>query len=350
METLDILIINAAVYKIPLEGYGGLEAIVHDLAAGIAKIGHNVTVASPYGSTVKGCKIIETVPPSIKDEEQAANEVVLTNLREEGTHYDVINDHTWQRWLIHNKEEMGLKIINTLHHPDSYSTPPPVRYPCFVSPSQAAGEYISVKLGVPVRVIPHGIPIDNFNYRESEEKENFYLTLARISPEKGIHQLIDVARRCRVKLYIAGDDIFPPDQAYVSQIIRRCHDTKGLVRYLGPISHEKKIELLSKSKALLHAPLLPYREIFGLNLVEAMASGTPVIAYNNSAIPEVVGKGGAIVENADGMAMVIDAIEKGEITINSKSCLEQAKQFTVENMVENYVDAFKGVIENGIEW
>ncbi len=136
-----------------------------------------------------------------------------------------------------------------------------------------------------LHLIPHGLDLADYPFQAA--KENFLLFLGRIYPDKGLHTAIRLAREAGVRLFIAGP-IFEPDRPYFDGQIRDRIDGEQIV-YLGPADHPRKVDLLKRAKALVLP--LEVDETFGLAMLEAMACGTPVLAYDRGAVPEVVAHG-----------------------------------------------------------
>ncbi len=144
-----------------------------------------------------------------------------------------------------------------------------------------------------LHLIPHGLDLADYPFQAA--KEDFLLFLGRIYPDKGLHTAIRLARETGVRLLIAGP-VFEPDRPYFDGHIRDLIDGKQIV-YLGPADHARKVDLLKRGKALVLP--LEVDETFGLAMLEAMACGTPVLAYARGAVPEVVvhGETGLVVDN-----------------------------------------------------
>jgi glycosyltransferase involved in cell wall biosynthesis len=136
-----------------------------------------------------------------------------------------------------------------------------------------------------LHLIPHGLDLADYPFRAA--KEDFLLFLGRIYPDKGLHTAIRLAREAGTRLLIAGP-VFEPDLPYFDARIRAQLDGEQIV-YLGPADHARKVDLMQRAKALVLP--LEVDETFGLAMIEAMACGTPVLAYDRGAVPEVVAQG-----------------------------------------------------------
>jgi glycosyltransferase involved in cell wall biosynthesis len=136
-----------------------------------------------------------------------------------------------------------------------------------------------------LHLIPHGLDLADYPFRAA--KEDFLLFLGRIYPDKGLHTAIRLARETGTRLLIAGP-VFEPDRPYFEARIRDQLDGEQIV-YLGPANHARKVDLMQRAQALILP--LEVDETFGLAMIEAMACGTPVLAYDRGAVPEVVAQG-----------------------------------------------------------
>ncbi|MBM4283680.1 MAG: glycosyltransferase family 4 protein [Deltaproteobacteria bacterium] len=136
-----------------------------------------------------------------------------------------------------------------------------------------------------LHLIHHGLPLADYPF--ANNKEDYFLFLGRIYPDKGLHTAIRLVQETGGRLVVAGP-VFPPDQPYFETQIRPHLDGRA-IRYVGPADFARKVELLGKARALV----LPVEveEAFGLAMLEAMACGTPVLAYGRGAVPEVVADG-----------------------------------------------------------
>jgi glycosyltransferase involved in cell wall biosynthesis len=188
-----------------------------------------------------------------------------------------------------------------------------------------------------VQVIPHGL--DVAAYARPFPKEEYLLFLGRIYPEKGLHTAIAAALAADLKLVCAGP-VFPPDRAYFETEISPYLDNRRII-YVGEADFPRKVELLSKAAALLLP--LEVDEAFGLVMLEAMACGTPVLAYDRGAAPEVVrhGETGFI---AHGFAELLDGI-KAVADMDPEVCRSHvARNFSWESMVAAYLSLYHSLL------
>ncbi len=188
-----------------------------------------------------------------------------------------------------------------------------------------------------LHLIPHGLDVTA--YAKPGPKEDYLLFLGRIYPEKGLHTAIAAALAVGIRLVCAGP-VFPPDQAYFDTEISPYIDDRRII-YVGPADFARKQDLLSRAVALLLP--LEVDEAFGLVMLEAMACGTPVVAYGRGAAPEVVlhGETGFI---ANTFAELLEGI-KVAADIDPHSCRQHvARSFSWKGMVEAYLSLYHSLL------
>lgn len=170
-------------------------------------------------------------------------------------------------------------------------------------------------------------------YTYNDTPEDYFVFLGRISPEKGAHIAVQAAHKARVKLKLIGPNMWSSKEFWEKEIVPYLN--KDIVHIDQLPQHETR-PYLAKAKALLFP--IQWQEPFGLVMIEAMASGTPVIAFNRGSVKEVVTKDtGSIVENIDEM---VEAMKKIG-TINRKKCHQHVEtHFTQKNMVEGYENIY----------
>jgi glycosyltransferase involved in cell wall biosynthesis len=183
--------------------------------------------------------------------------------------------------------------------------------------------------------IHHGIPIDDFPF-DAQGSEDL-LFFGRIHPDKGAADAIKAAQATGRKLLMAG---IIQDEGYYARDVQPHVDGDQIV-YLGPIGGERRTRALGGARALLH--LIGFDEPFGLSVIEAMACGTPVIAYNRGSMPELIEHGvtGFLVDTFDEAVEAIGRI--GEI--DRAACRRAVEaRFTVERMAQRYLELYERIL------
>lgn len=185
--------------------------------------------------------------------------------------------------------------------------------------------------------IYHGVDTEMFAFEENPD--DYILFLGRITHDKGAHIAIEACKNANVNLRIAGRSY--STENYWHEMIEP-HINGSSVRYFGEVSLEEKIPLIQKAKAVIFPTL--YHEAFGYVLIEAMSCGTPIIAYGNGSVPEIIKDEitGFIVNTEEEMTEAINKID----TIERKKVRNRAEQFfSLKQMLINYESVYRRLIQ-----
>jgi glycosyltransferase involved in cell wall biosynthesis len=184
--------------------------------------------------------------------------------------------------------------------------------------------------------IYHGLPRDLHNLRETSG--DYLAFLGRTSPEKGLDRAIAIACRSGRKLKIAAK-IYPEEREYFSQRIKPLLDEAGSsVEFVGEVGGRDKDEFLGNAHALLFP--IDWREPFGLAMIEAMACGTPVIAWRNGSVPEVIEDGvtGYIVDTVEDAVKAVGRVAQ----LSRRTCrMSFEKRFDAARMTRDYLAVYR---------
>ena len=339
-EQLRIAVLSPVWFPVPPSGYGGIEWIVALLADGLVDAGHEVTLFASGDSKTKAKLnyVYEEAPSQWIGRshwELNHNLACYTNAAE----FDVINDHTGMSGLVMS----GLietAVVHTVHGP--LDGEPGEMY------EQLAGllpnlHLISLSLNQrrPKPELPWlaNCPnaLDLSVYPCKPHTGDYLLFLGRMSADKGCHRAIAVAMDLELPLKIAGKRREPKEREYFEEFVEPHLGIHG-IEYLGEVSHGTKVELLQDARATLFP--IDWEEPFGLVMIESMACGTPVIATNRGAVPEVIeqGRSGIIVENYREMADALAAAD----ALDPLECRRYVEErFSPERMVADYVTAYR---------
>ena len=321
--------------RVPPTTYGGTERVVSVLTEELVRRGHDVTLFAS-GDSVTSANLVATYPKPLREamphDTQKKVMVSLLHLGkayERADEFDVIHDHT-SHFGVAFANSCHTPVIMTMHGPFSaqnklmYSM---LRRPNLVTISKSQGKEATGlnHLGT----VYNGLPMEEFPF--SAQSEGYLLFVGRICPEKGVHHAITVAERLGLPLIIAAKlDVDRYGEYFEKEIKPRL--TKK-IRWIGEVNEEQRNKLYSKALCFLHA--LTWAEPFGLTLVEAMACGCPVVAFNKGSIPEIVahGKTGFVVDTVEEMITVVKHIS----TIQRTTCREYAlTTFNEQRMVSSY--------------
>jgi glycosyltransferase involved in cell wall biosynthesis len=185
--------------------------------------------------------------------------------------------------------------------------------------------------------IHHGIPLDEFTFRPGSE--SYLLFFGRIHPDKGAGEAIEVARRSGHKLILAG---IVQDSEYFRTAVEPFLDGQQ-IQYVGSVGPTQRDVLLGGAIALLH--LIQFEEPFGLSVVEAMATGTPVIAFRRGSMPELIADGVSgfliVAGDIDGAVAAVDRV--GELDRQAVRAHVE-RHFTAERMVDDYLRLYQRIL------
>jgi glycosyltransferase involved in cell wall biosynthesis len=190
-----------------------------------------------------------------------------------------------------------------------------------------------------VFVVENGVNLPPLSH--TQKKEDFALIMGRICPEKNAHAALEAATLAGTRVLLAGH-VFPYEEhrRYFHEKIEPL--LNGEHTFLGPVSAEAKCDLLTRAKCLLHPTLAP--ETSSLVAMEAMAVGTPVIAYRSGALPEIVEDSvtGFLVDSVEEMAEAIRSVH----TLSPKACREAAeRRFSKARMVRQYFELYNSLLQ-----
>ncbi|HVI43440.1 MAG TPA: glycosyltransferase, partial [Chitinophaga sp.] len=182
--------------------------------------------------------------------------------------------------------------------------------------------------------IYNGVKTTDFAFEPAPQ--DYLLYYGRIHPHKGTYEAIQIALHTRRRLLIAG---IIQDHAYFNEKVKPYIDEEQ-IRYIGPVGDASRSALLGKASALLHP--VSFNEPFGLSVAEAMLCGTPVIAFNRGAMPELIdnGKTGFLVNDVAAAIAIVEELS----LIDRYAChLHARKHFSEDKMVESYIDLYKTI-------
>ncbi len=333
--------------RVPPRTYGGTELIVQLVTDELVARGHDVTLFAS-GDSVTTATLHSVTPVARRYGEPSgdgpahAEYLHLANVQAaflaatEGR-FDVVHSHAGIEGLVLGAMSRT-PVVSTMHNPFVPETTPVWdAYPWAHHAVSAASAATFPARGARPP-IHHGIDVQSFRFGERPDG-NFLLFLGRFSRAKGADRAIEAATRAGRRLILAGK-IDPADAAHVASTIRPMLDGDR-IRYIGEVDGATKRDLLARADALLFP--IEWDEPFGLVMVEALASGTPVVGFRRASVPEVVddGRTGFVVDDIDGM---VDAI--GRIgTLDRGACRAAAEErFTVRRMVDDVEAMYRAVL------
>ncbi len=342
---LRVALVSPPWYPVPPVGYGGIELVVYLLAESLGQLGHEVTV---FGRQDGGdaFEMISMAPASwtrdLDTRDKPAREATYLHgvyglIRRRA--FDIVHDHTgYVGMLLASALDLQSAAVATLHgdltEADAHFLAAVDRNIDLVAISRAQQGMVA---GVRWAGVVSNAVDDR--YLEPREKPGDYLVeIARICPDKGQHIAIEVARRAGRKLVLAGkvEDEF---KDYFKRQVEP-HLGNG-VEWIEDVRGKEKGELLGGALAMLFP--IQWEEPFGLAMVEAMATGTPVVATPRGAVTEIVEPGvtGLLAEDVDGLAAAVAEVKK----IDRRQCSHAVRErFGARRMAEGYVEVYRAAI------
>ncbi|AHJ67562.1 glycosyltransferase family 4 protein [Granulibacter bethesdensis] len=327
--------------RVPPRLYGGTERIVSFLTEELVAQGHEVTLFASGDSITKArlvspCDVALRLNPEVKLD-LPWHTMQLEQVRQMAHEFDVLHFHTD---LIHFPvvRPFSSRTLTTLHGRLDLKDLPGF-YRMF---SEIPVVSISDNQRAPMPpvnwagTVLHGLPADLLPF-SANPKGGYFAFLGRISPEKGPDRAIEIATRAGVRLKIAAK-VDKADQHYWDTVIKPMVDANPLVEYIGEINEQQKAEFLGNATALLFP--IDWPEPFGLVMIEAMACGTPVIAWRNGSVPEVMqhGKSGMIISSMDEAVAAVRHVESMD-RAGVRACFDD--RFTAARMARDYVHLYE---------
>lgn len=340
---MKVALIAPCWLTVPPQGYGGTELVVAHLADGLAGRGHDVTLFASGGSRTKA-KLVTYY------EEPPGTISIVTNPLAELPHilqayshageFELIHDHTSPLGPSIGAHLDSPPVVHTLHGPPFAPDAKPVY--------EQIGRRLHIvaiseyqRLGFPelnyAGVVYNGIALDDYPFRP--DKEDYLLFLGRMSPQKGVHLAVEAANRLGRRLVIATKIAEPVEKEYFDEKVKPLLTDD--VEIVGELSVADKANLYGRAACTLMP--IQWPEPFGLVMTESMACGTPVVAFRNGSVPEIVDDGvtGFIVEDLD--AFVEAVARAGEI--DAAACRAHVEaRFSTKAMVDGYLSVYEKVL------
>jgi glycosyltransferase involved in cell wall biosynthesis len=336
---MRIAMLSPIAWRTPPRHYGPWENVASLLTEGLVSCGHDVTLFATADSQTSGT--LHAICPHGYEEDHSLIPKVweclhISELFEHADAYDVIHNHFDYLPLTYT----GLTttpVITTIHGFSSPGIMPVYKkynsktFYVSISDADRSRELDYIK------TIHHGIDLKQFDFQP--DPDDYLVFFGRIHHDKGAKEALEIAGACNKKLILAG---IIQDQAYYDQYVAP-HIGNDKVIYAGSVGPVERNRLLGKACALLHP--IQFDEPFGLSVIESMACGTPVIAFDRGSMPEIIenGKTGFLVRNM-------------EEAINSVSCIKEIdraycrghieRHFTVDRMIKEYIQVYEMILDD----
>lgn len=334
---MKIALLSPAVWRTPPRQYGPWEQVVSTLSEALIKLGIDVTLFATGDSITSG-KLGYCIEKPYGEDSHADAKVSeclhISYLMEQASAFDIIHNNYDFLPLTYSKL-IATPMLTTIHGFSSQLIIPVYKkyngHCRYVSISNSDR---SQELDYEATIY-HGIDTGNFSFQP--KPKDYLLFFGRIHPEKGTLDAIEVARKLKKKIIVAG---LIQDHHYFKEKIEPLINNDNVL-YVGNAGPEQRNDLLRNAEALLH--LIHFNEPFGLSVAEAMMCGTPVIAYNRGSMPELIqhGKVGYLTSNINEAA---DAAQQAK-NIDRQTCHQWAiDNFSSEKMAKDYINVYSRML------
>jgi glycosyltransferase involved in cell wall biosynthesis len=344
---MKIAQIAPLIESVPPKLYGGTERIVSYLTEELVHLGHDVTLFAT-GDSSTAARLVPCAPRALRLGSRASEPLPymvlqLEEVRRRADQFDLLHFHVD---LLHYPVFRSLKqpVVTTLHgrldSPDLVPLYREFRDLSFVSISDAQ------RTPLPdvnwLKTVYHGMPLAMSSLLPNPQAD-YLAFVGRISPEKRPDRAIGIAKQAGIQLRIAAK-VDPADRGYYEREIEPLLD-HPLIDYVGEIGDEVKNEFIGNALALLFP--IDWPEPFGLVMIEAMAVGTPVIAYRAGSVPEIIDEGvsGFVVDNED---QAVAAVRKAAVLDRAGVRERFVQRFTAERMARDYCAVYQSLVAQNV--
>jgi glycosyltransferase involved in cell wall biosynthesis len=341
---MKIAQISPLMESVPPRLYGGSERIVSYLTDELVRQGHDVTLFAS-GDSVSSANLVRCVPMALRLDANVKDPIpyymlMLDRVREMADEFDILHFHIDQ-FHFPLFRPMAHRTVTTLHGRQDLHDLKPL----YVGFSDMPLVSISNSQRKPIvnanfaATVYHGLPAQTLkpNYKPTGDYVAF---LGRISPEKRPDRAIRIAQALGLRIKIAAK-IDKVDEAYFREHIASLFNLPG-VEYIGEIDERSKSEFLGEADALLFP--IDWPEPFGLSMIEAMACGTPVLAFRCGSVPEIIDPGvtGQIVDSMDEAIRVMPQV----LALDRRAVRQKFEQrFSASRMAKDYVQVYRSLIK-----
>jgi glycosyltransferase involved in cell wall biosynthesis len=330
--------------SVPPNGYGATERVVHYLTEALIGLGHHVTLFAT-GDSQSSAELVPICERGLWRDDRVWDTLThhvreVEAVTQRAGRFDVVHFHIDPLYFPLARR-LPCVHLTTMHG----RLLPADHGPLLREFSEAPLVSISNSQRKPVpwanwqATIYHGLPVDTFSLEQTNE--DYLLFIGRMMPEKRPDLAIEIARRAGLRLKMAAK-VHPGEKQYFREKIAPLIDAnRDIVDYLGEVAGEARIELLSRARALLFP--IQWPEPFGMVMVEAMACGTPTVAFGAGAVPEVLEEGvtGYIVDDVDA---AVDAVSRVS-AIDRRRCRTAFEaRFTSSRMARDYLKVYETLL------
>jgi glycosyltransferase involved in cell wall biosynthesis len=343
-DQMKIAQIAPPIESVPPRLYGGTERIVSYLTEELVALGHDVTLFAS-GDSITAANLVPCVPKALRLDTNVRDPIpyymlMLDRVRQRAADFDILHFHIDQ-FHFPLFRPIARRTVTTIHGRQDL----PDLLPLYLGFGDMPLVSISNAQRSPVMranfaaTVYHGIPA-GLHHASTEPRGDYVAFLGRISPEKRPDRAIAIARACGIPLKIAAK-VDRADEAYFRTEIAPLLEGPG-VEFIGEINEHQKTKFLGDAKALLFP--IDWPEPFGLTMIEAMACGTPVLAFRCGSVPEIIEDGvtGAIVDTVEAAIVALPAV----VALDRKKVRARfVQRFSAARMAKDYVEVYRSLLD-----
>lgn len=330
---MKVAMLAPIAWRTPPRHYGPWESVVSMITEGLVQRDHDVTLFAT-GDSLTEAKLCSVLDKGYEEDPSVIAKVAeclhITALFEQADDFDIVHNH-FDFLPLSYSHLTSTPVVSTVHGFSSEGILPVYqkynKRTHYVSISNS-DRHQSLEYAC---TIHHGIELSKFTF--NPKSQDYLVFFGRIHHDKGAKDAIEIAKRCDKKLILAG---IIQDHNYYEQYIAP-NLSEGSIEYVGSVGPLERDKLLGGASALLHP--IYFDEPFGLSVIESMACGTPVIAYNRGSMPELITSGvdGFLVEDVDSAVSAVERIH----TLDRTACRKTVEtRFTQDRMVDDYEGLF----------
>jgi glycosyltransferase involved in cell wall biosynthesis len=331
--------------SVPPRLYGGTERIVSYLTEELVRLGHAVTLFAS-GDSVTAAELAPCAPVALRLNRAVRDPIpyfmlMMGRVAERAEEFDIIHFHIDQFQMPLFRSMAG-RTVTTLHGRQDSSDLKALYagFPEMPLVSISNAQRAPIPHANFLATVYHGLPVKLLS-PTYHPRGGYFAFLGRISPEKGIEQAVTIARTFGVPLKIAAK-VDKVDEAYFRETVVPLLDQPG-IEFIGEIDERAKSEFLGEAQALLFP--IDWPEPFGLVMIEAMACGTPVLAFRNGSVPEIIEDGatGRIVRSMDEAMLALPEV----IALDRRTVRRRFEErFTAARMAKDYVNVYRKLLKS----
>jgi glycosyltransferase involved in cell wall biosynthesis len=341
---MKIAQIAPLVESVPPRLYGGTERIVGYLADELARLGHDVTLFAS-GDSVSAAHLVPCVPQALRLDPNVRDPIpyymlMLDRVNELVDDFDILHFHIDQ-FHFPLFRHIAQRTLTTTHGRQDMPDLRPLYFGFSEMPlvSISDAQRLPIANANFVATVHHGIPLDL--HKPTYRPRNSYLAfLGRISPEKRPDRAIAIARAVGLPLKVAAK-VDKVDEQYFHEKIEPLLDQPE-IEFIGEIDERAKTEFLGEASALLFP--IDWPEPFGLSMIEAMACGTPVLAFRHGSVPEIIDPGvtGLIVDDLEGAVRAVPQL----LSLDRRAVRQRFEErFSATRMARDYLSVYHDLLE-----